>query len=34
MKYIKLRQRVVEARWDEDQSKWLLKVCAGLPEDC
>ncbi|KAL1970195.1 hypothetical protein VTN77DRAFT_5355 [Rasamsonia byssochlamydoides] len=26
MKYIKLNQRVVEARWDEDKAKWLLQI--------
>lgn len=26
MKYIKFKQRVVEARWDEENSKWLLQV--------
>lgn len=26
MKYIKLKQRVVEARWNEHQGKWQLQV--------
>jgi cation diffusion facilitator CzcD-associated flavoprotein CzcO len=27
MEYIKLRQRIFEAVWDEKQSKWDLRVC-------
>lgn len=26
MKYIKLKRKVVEARWDEENAKWLIKV--------
>ncbi|KAL1999871.1 hypothetical protein VTN02DRAFT_3873 [Thermoascus thermophilus] len=26
MKYIKFKQRVIEARWDEENSRWLLQV--------
>lgn len=31
MKYIKLKQAVVEAVWDDSKSKWQLKVGTPSP---
>jgi cation diffusion facilitator CzcD-associated flavoprotein CzcO len=32
MKYIKLKQKIIEAKWDAEVSKWELKVCCpGSP---
>ena len=32
MRYIKLGKRVIEARWDAAQSKWVLEVSFPIPQ--